>query len=293
MIGCDKRCFSELGKTRIRTKWFGRRQKRSVCKVRILPNIGVHNRRRDKTRSSSVQDRTSKRRESSWAGLWPAIAFRLKTFDPARGTERANSRGPPRARVCYRTAKYPLPGTYRGAKSIGICQLLGVVCEASHFQAQFAMREETNNDRFFATAGRTATELGQGQKLSQRELRQFKLTPAFGLKIVHEFEKQRFGGFHQIRPPALKENSARRLIDRINVLQKASLGTPYTCCTDAELIAEDGTQIAPDPFFFPKDGEHCHQAPLERATDRPDCKNTSPDIFFLHGRLDETQSHAR
>jgi hypothetical protein len=188
MIGCDKRCFSELGKTRIRTKWFGRRQKRSVCKVRILPNIGVHNRRRDKTRSSSVQDRTSKRRESSWAGLWPAIAFRLKTFDPARGTEHANSRGPPRARVCYRTAKYPLPGTYRGAKSIGICQLLGVVCEASHFQAQFAMREETNNDRFFATAGRTATELGQGQKLSQRELRQFKLTPAFGLKIVHEFE---------------------------------------------------------------------------------------------------------
>jgi autotransporter-associated beta strand protein len=37
----------------------------------------------------------------------------------------------------------------------------------------------------------TAKELGQGQKLSQREPRQFKLIPAFGLKIVHEFEEQR------------------------------------------------------------------------------------------------------
>src|ERR1700735_3317343 len=46
---------------------------------------------------------------------------------------------------------------------IGICQLLGVVCEASQFQAQFAMCEETNDDRFFATAGRTAKELDQGQ----------------------------------------------------------------------------------------------------------------------------------
>jgi hypothetical protein len=51
--------------------------------------------------------------------------------------------------------------------SVGICQLLGVGCKASEFQAQFAMREETNDDRFFATAGRTAEKLGQGQKLSQ------------------------------------------------------------------------------------------------------------------------------
>jgi hypothetical protein len=87
---------------------------------------------------------------------------------------------------------------------IGNCQLLGVVCRASQFQAQFAMREETNNDSFFATAGRTAKELGQGHKLSQRELRQFKLIPAFGLKIVHEFEEQRLGGFHEIRPASLK-----------------------------------------------------------------------------------------
>jgi hypothetical protein len=79
---------------------------------------------------------------------------------------------------------------------IGIRQLLGVVCKARQFQAEFAMREETNNDRFFATAGRTAKEFGQGQKLSQRELRQFKLIPAFGLKIVHEFEEQHLGGFH-------------------------------------------------------------------------------------------------
>jgi hypothetical protein len=87
---------------------------------------------------------------------------------------------------------------------IGICQLLGVVCKASQFQSQFALREETNNDPFFGTAGRTAKELGQNQKLSQRELRQFKLIPAFGLKIVHEFEEQRFGDFHQIRPASLK-----------------------------------------------------------------------------------------
>jgi len=40
--------------------------------------------------------------------LSPAIAFRLKTPGLARGTDRANSGGPPRERVCYRTAKYPL-----------------------------------------------------------------------------------------------------------------------------------------------------------------------------------------
>src|ERR1700733_5671705 len=43
------------------------------------------------------------------------IAFRLKTPGLARGTDRANSGGPPRGRVCCRTARYPLPGTYRGA----------------------------------------------------------------------------------------------------------------------------------------------------------------------------------
>jgi hypothetical protein len=60
---------------------------------------------------------------------------------------------------------------------IGICQLLGVVCKASQFQAKFTLREETNNDHFFATAGRAAKKLGQGNKLSQRELRQFGLIP--------------------------------------------------------------------------------------------------------------------
>ena len=33
---------------------------------------------------------------------------------------------------------------------------------------------------------------------------QLKLIPAFGLKIGHEFEEQRLGGFHQIRPTSLK-----------------------------------------------------------------------------------------
>jgi hypothetical protein len=81
---------------------------------------------------------------------------------------------------------------------------VGVVCKASRFQAQFALRDETNNDRFFATARRTAKKLGQAQKLSQRELRQFKLIPAFGPEIEREFEEQRLGGFHQIKPASFK-----------------------------------------------------------------------------------------
>ena len=36
--------------------------------------------------------------------------------------------------------------------------------KASQFQAQFAMREETNNDRFFATAGSTAKKLGKSSR---------------------------------------------------------------------------------------------------------------------------------
>ena len=87
---------------------------------------------------------------------------------------------------------------------IGNCQLLWVVCKESQFQAQFTLREETNNNCFFATAGRTAEKLGQCQKLSQRELRQFKLIPALGLKIVHEFEEQRLGRFDYNRPASLK-----------------------------------------------------------------------------------------
>jgi hypothetical protein len=30
MIGCGNRCFSALGKTRMRTKWFGRRQTKDL-----------------------------------------------------------------------------------------------------------------------------------------------------------------------------------------------------------------------------------------------------------------------
>jgi hypothetical protein len=60
-----------------------------------------------------IELRTGKRFVA--AGCWPAIAFRLKTLGLARATDHANSPGPPRARACYRTVKYPLPGTYRGA----------------------------------------------------------------------------------------------------------------------------------------------------------------------------------
>jgi hypothetical protein len=102
-----------------------------------------------------------------------AIAFRLKTLGLACGTDRANSGGPPRRRVCCRTAKYPFPGTFRGAIHVyRNCQLLRVVCKASQFQAQFTLREETNHNRFCATAGRAAKKLGQSQKFSQREFRQ-------------------------------------------------------------------------------------------------------------------------
>src|ERR1700730_17613279 len=98
------------------------------------------------------------------------IAFRLETLGLARGTDHANSGGSPRGRVCCGPPNTRFPAHIAERFTfVGICQLLGVVCKASEFQAQFAMREETNDDRFFATAGRTAEKLGQGQKLSQRE----------------------------------------------------------------------------------------------------------------------------
>jgi len=118
----------------------------------------------------------------------------------ARCSDCANSGVPPRGAP---NTRFPAHIAERFT-FIGICQLLRVVCKASQFQAQFAIREETNDDRFLATAGRTAKALGQRQKLSQRELRQFKFIPAFGLKIVHEFAEQRLGGFYQIRPASLK-----------------------------------------------------------------------------------------
>jgi hypothetical protein len=59
------------------------------------------------------------------AGLSRAIAFRLKTPGLARDTDRANSAGPPRERVCYRTAKYHLLDTiagefFRNGEALGI-----------------------------------------------------------------------------------------------------------------------------------------------------------------------------
>src|SRR3984957_432525 len=158
---------------------------------------------RDKTETLR-SGKNSKRRESccgralvsdriSAKNTWPRARHRLRQF--RRAAERAR---------LLPDRQIPASRHISRSDSRGICQLLGVVCKASQFQAQFAMREETNNDSFFATAGRTAKELGQGQKLSHRELRQFKLIPAFGLKIVHEFEEQHLGGFHQIRPASLK-----------------------------------------------------------------------------------------
>jgi hypothetical protein len=114
------------------------------------------------------QDRTKKRKESCCGRSLASDRISAKTLDHARGTDRAYSKGPPRRRVYYQIAKYPLPGTYRGAIHVyRNLQLLGVVCKASQFQAQLTLREETNNDHFFATEGRAAKKLGQGKKLSQ------------------------------------------------------------------------------------------------------------------------------
>jgi hypothetical protein len=118
----------------------------------------------------------------------------------ACGSDSANSGGPPSAFVTGSPdMRFPAHIAERFT-FIGICQLLWVVCKASQFQAHFTLREETNNNCFFATAGRTAEKLGQCQKLSQRELRQFKLIPALGLKIVHEFDEQRLVGFSRSYP---------------------------------------------------------------------------------------------
>ena len=40
------------------------------------------------------------------------------------------------------------------SRPVGNSELFRVVCKASQFQAQFTLREEANNDRFFATARR-------------------------------------------------------------------------------------------------------------------------------------------
>jgi hypothetical protein len=65
--------------------------------------------------SSSVGTKLGSGKRAVAADPWPAIAFGLKMLGLGRGTDRSNSAGPPRGRVCYRTAKYPLLGTYRGA----------------------------------------------------------------------------------------------------------------------------------------------------------------------------------
>ena len=62
---------------------------------------------------------------------------------------------------------------------VGNRQLFRVVCEASQFEAQFTLCEKANYERFFGAVRRAAKKLGQGLKLSHRELRQFKLIPAF------------------------------------------------------------------------------------------------------------------
>jgi hypothetical protein len=58
----------------------------------------------------------------------------------------------------------------QGFAPIGTCQLVRVVCEASEFEAQFALCEKANNERFFGPVRRAAKKFSQGLKLSQRKL---------------------------------------------------------------------------------------------------------------------------
>jgi len=53
------------------------------------------------------------------------------------------------------------------------------ICEASQFEAQFTLCQEANYERCFGAIRRGANKFGQGLKLSQGELRQFELIPAF------------------------------------------------------------------------------------------------------------------
>jgi hypothetical protein len=103
-----------------------------------------------------------------WGLAMSLPAASIAPIQEARG-EGVLVTGPPNARFPAHIAERFM--------FIGICQLLGVVCKGSQFQTQFTLCQETNNDRFFATAGRAAKKLGQSQKLSQRELRQFKFIP--------------------------------------------------------------------------------------------------------------------
>jgi hypothetical protein len=163
--------FLELGKIKIRTKWFGRRRTKDLndrsAKVAFSPTRVIHKQCRDKRKLFGSGKNFEAKKELLRPGFGQRshfgekrLASRAAPIAPIQEARREGAlvTGPPDSRFPAHIAeRFTL---------IGICQLLGVVCKASQFQAQFAMREETNNDRFFATAGRTAKELGQGQKLS-------------------------------------------------------------------------------------------------------------------------------
>jgi len=100
MIGCDNRCFSELGKIKVRTKWFERRQTKDLndrsAKV-AFSLTRVINKRAGIRRKLFGQERISKRRESccgralasdriSAKNAWPRARHRLRQFRrPAEG----------------------------------------------------------------------------------------------------------------------------------------------------------------------------------------------------------------
>jgi hypothetical protein len=71
-----------------------------------------------------------------------------------RGTDHANSGGLPKERVYSLIAKTGfLAHIAQRFTSIGVCQRVRVICEASQFEAQFTLCEEANDERSFRKKG--------------------------------------------------------------------------------------------------------------------------------------------
>ena len=111
-----------------------------------------------------------------------------------RPAERAFVTGPPKTRFPAHIAER--------FTFIGICQLLGVVCKASQFQAQFTLRKETNNHRFFALVFELMHDF-QSERWNEFELPKLSLRELLALAELLGCPSC-LGDFHQITPASLK-----------------------------------------------------------------------------------------
>jgi hypothetical protein len=148
--------------------------------------------------------------QCNWASHACQRQFCVSGFEARMRT--ANCGRPPRCRISTRRPPWDWTDAGFAASQLRthVCleQTLNVIAPRSAGPPKLVRSEPRARPSVFSCpltrVGRMVKKLGQNQKLSQRELRQFKLIPACGLKIVHEFEEQRFGDFHQIRPASLK-----------------------------------------------------------------------------------------